>query len=136
MTTTPAHLYELGVSMAEEGASLYAILRVLLDEGATDLELVQITKRIQRVSFKRARELIDASGLVPASPKQVTIIVPEDDPWYVEMFTIKSSNENARESDLSPEPIELRLPCRRRRRHGSPCHTGPRSCPPARSRAG
>jgi hypothetical protein len=96
MTATSDHLYELGASMAETGSSLHAILRVLLDEGATDLDLVRVTKRIERVSFKRARELIDDSGLVAASPKQITMIVPEDDPWYGDLFTTNSPNEDVR----------------------------------------
>jgi hypothetical protein len=97
MTATPAHLYELGDSMAGDGATLRAILRALLDEGATDLDLVRVAKRIERVSFKRARELVDDSGLVTPGPKQVTIIVPEDDPWYGKMFPVKCSNKDVRD---------------------------------------
>lgn len=86
MTATPARLYELGTSLEDEGASLNDILRVLLDEGATDLDLVRVTKKIKRVSFKHARELIDDSGLVADGPKQLTIIVPKDDPWHGELL--------------------------------------------------
>jgi hypothetical protein len=94
MTATPAHLFELGASMAGAGESLHAILRVLLDEGATDLDLVRVTKKIERVSFKRARELIEESGLIMVGPKQVTMIVPEDDPWYGELCSMNSPDED------------------------------------------
>lgn len=82
MPATPEHLYELAGSMEADGAPFPAIIRSLLDAGASDLDLVRVTKKVKGVGLVGARDLIDASGVISSGPRQLTIIIPEDDPWY------------------------------------------------------
>lgn len=79
--------------MKAAGAPLRDIVRALLDQDATRLDIVRVVKRTENVDVRRARELTDATGLLPPDPGPLTVVVPQDDPWYEALFGPGSPGE-------------------------------------------
>jgi hypothetical protein len=83
VSATPDRFYKIAASMKAGGASLDSILRDLLDQGASDLDVVRVVKKVEDVSLPQARELISRTGLSGSGSRKLTAIIPDDDPWSI-----------------------------------------------------
>jgi hypothetical protein len=78
---TPERYFAVAMSMKHRGQSLRMIVAALLNDGAKPLDLVRVTARVESVGPRTAKDLVDATGLLPPDPGLVIIVSP-DDPWH------------------------------------------------------
>jgi hypothetical protein len=82
VNTASGRFISAAASMKAAGAPVRDIVQALLDEGAKQLDIVRAVMRAENVDIRRARELIEETGLLPPDHGGLTVVIPEDDPWY------------------------------------------------------
>lgn len=82
---TSDRFFSTAASMKAAGAPLREIVQALLDQHATQLDIVRAVMRTENVKIGQARALISETGLLPADHGGFTVVIPEDDPWYDEV---------------------------------------------------
>lgn len=91
MSTTPASYFATAAALKTGGESLRTILEALRADGASPLDLIRVVKRIEKVDVGVAVRHIQESAL-PDFDAGFTIVVPEGDPWYEQIFGASESS--------------------------------------------
>jgi hypothetical protein len=93
MSSTSQHFFEVALTMRSNGEDLGRIGQRLLADGATPLDLVRVVRKIEGVEVGEARRMLESAGVISDGAAPLTIVVPEDDPWYDELIRSQSNEE-------------------------------------------
>jgi hypothetical protein len=86
MSSTPQRLFDVAAIMQTAGEPLGRIGQRLIESGATQLDLVRVTMRIEGVDVATARRRLEEVGIVPGAEVKLTVRVDDDDPWRDELI--------------------------------------------------